>query len=172
MGPTSYLVLGLIGLRGPSTPYDLKRAAARSVAYFWSFPHSQLYSEPDRLAEAGLLEIERERGGRNRKVYDLTEAGHRALRAWLAAPPEEMPELRDTALLQLFFGELTSRAALVALAEQQGRLHRERLAIYEEIASHYAGRSDRRRRMAPLGIGFALEKAHIEFWKTIAAEID
>jgi PadR family transcriptional regulator AphA len=172
LGPTSYLVLGLIGLRGPSTPYDLKRAAARSVAYFWSFPHSQLYSEPDRLAAAGLLEIEREEGGRNRKVYDLTEAGRHALRTWLESPPLEMPELRDTALLQLFFGEFASREALARLADEQGKRHRERLAIYEEIAQHYAGRSDRRRRLAPLGIGFALEKAYIQFWKTIAAELE
>ena len=49
LSPTSYLVLGLIGLRGASTPYDLKRAVSRSVSYFWPFPHSQLYGEPERL---------------------------------------------------------------------------------------------------------------------------
>ena len=30
LSPVSYLVLGLIGLRGASTPYQLKRAASRS----------------------------------------------------------------------------------------------------------------------------------------------
>lgn len=55
LGPTSYLVLGMIGLRGPSTSYDLKRAVSRTVSYFWPFPHSQLYGEPERLTEAGLL---------------------------------------------------------------------------------------------------------------------
>ena len=55
LSTTSYLVLGMIALRGPSTPYDLKRAVSRSVGYFWHFPHAQLYSEPDRLADAGLL---------------------------------------------------------------------------------------------------------------------
>lgn len=170
LSPTSYVVLGLINLRGPSTPYELKRAAGRSVAYFWSFPHSQLYSEPQRLAVAGLLVEERENGGRNRKVYTLTDAGRQALTAWLTTPPKEMPELRDTALLQLFFSEFASSDVLVELAEQQIRLHRERLADYDDIDKRYADRSDHKRRIAPLGIGILLEKAYIEFWKKIAEQ--
>ena len=58
---TSYVVLGMIAMRGPSTSYDLKRAVGHSVGYFWPFPHAQLYSEPKRLVELGLLEV-RERG--------------------------------------------------------------------------------------------------------------
>ena len=50
LSPTSYVVLGLVSLRGPSTPYELKNAVEKSVAYFWTFPHSQLYREPERLA--------------------------------------------------------------------------------------------------------------------------
>ena len=48
LGPTSYLVLGMVAVRGPSTPYELKRAVARSVGYFWPFPHAQFYAEPAR----------------------------------------------------------------------------------------------------------------------------
>ena len=47
-----------IAMRGPSTSYDLKRAIGHSVGYFWHFPHAQLYSEPKRLEELGLLEVE------------------------------------------------------------------------------------------------------------------
>ena len=71
----SCLVLGLIGLRGPSTPYDLKRAISRSVSYFWPFPHSQLYDEPERLVAAGLLSRTVETSGRRRKLYKLTTQG-------------------------------------------------------------------------------------------------
>mgnify|MGYP001027913657 CR=1 FL=1 len=49
---TSYVVLGLIAMRGPSTSYDLKRAINHSVGFFWPFPHAQLYSEPKRLSQA------------------------------------------------------------------------------------------------------------------------
>ena len=44
----------MIDVLGTATPYDLKRAAAAGVGHFWSLPHTQLYSEPARLAEAGL----------------------------------------------------------------------------------------------------------------------
>jgi len=163
-------VLGLIGLRGPSTPYELKSAAARSIAYFWPFPHSQLYSEPTRLAQAGLLLETRESGGRNRKVYSLTDEGRRALTDWLAKPPTEIHELRDMALLQLQFFEFASEEELIALARQQGDLHRERLKTYGEIAARFGERYGGRRRMAGLRFGVMMEKAYITFWDEIAAD--
>ncbi|MER8162802.1 PadR family transcriptional regulator [Streptomyces sp. NPDC094472] len=56
------------------TSYDLKRAISRSVGYFWNFPHAQLYSEPKRLQETGLLELHQEGTGRRRKTYTITAA--------------------------------------------------------------------------------------------------
>ena len=170
LSPVSYTVLGLIGLRGPSTPYELKSAAARSIAYFWPFPHSQLYSEPTRLAQAGLLVETRESGGRNRKVYSLTEEGRRALTDWLAKPPREIHELRDMALLQLQFFEFASEEELIALARQQGDLHRDRLKTYGEIAVRFGERYGGRRRMAGLRFGILMEQAYVTFWDDIASE--
>lgn len=167
---TSHVVLGLIALRGPSTPYDLKRAVGRSVAFFWPFPHSQLYSEPERLATAGLLRCEEETGGRNRKTYHLTPAGRTAITQWVTTPLGDMPELRDTALLQLFFSELTSRDAIVAVARAQIALHQDRLATYEALATRHAGNRTLARRMSPMGFGIRLEKANIAFWTEIAED--
>ena len=62
--PTSYVVLGLIEQMEPASPYDLKRAVAMGVGQFWSLPHTQLYSECGRLAEAGLLSEKREESRR------------------------------------------------------------------------------------------------------------
>lgn len=73
LSTTSYVVLGMIALRGPSTSYDLKRAIGHSVGYFWSFPHAQLYSEPKRLTRLGLLDLHEENAGRRRKTYTLTD---------------------------------------------------------------------------------------------------
>ena len=53
--PTSHLVLGLLAREGPSTPYDLERHVRATLGNFWSFPHTQLYSDPNRLAGMGLL---------------------------------------------------------------------------------------------------------------------
>jgi PadR family transcriptional regulator, regulatory protein AphA len=168
LSPTSYLVLGLIGLRGPSTPYDLKRAVGRSVSYFWPFPHSQLYGESERLAAIGLLSRKDENGGRHRKVYALTKEGRRALQDWLRSPPDEIFEMRDMAVLQLFFSEFMSENDLVALANNQGRLYRERLATYQSIADAAGEKRIKRRRMASVHLGIRMMKACIDFWDEVA----
>ena len=80
---TSHVVLGLIEQIQPATPYDLKRLAAQSVTNFWDLPHTQLYSECARLAGLGLLDEERETGGRRRRIYRLTDAGRKALNQYL-----------------------------------------------------------------------------------------
>jgi PadR family transcriptional regulator AphA len=168
LSPTSYLVLGLVGLRGASTPYDLKRAVGRSVSYFWPFPHSQLYGEPDRLAGIGLLSRKDENGGRRRKVYALTKQGRRALQDWVRSPPEEIFEMRDMAVLQLFFSEFMSEDDLVALAVSQGRLYRDRLTTYQGIADAAGEKTMKRRRMASVHLGIRMMKACIDFWDEVA----
>ena len=78
---TSYVVLGLVGQAGEVTPYDLKQIVAATIGNFFSIPHSQLYAEPERLAKAGYLSERRERTGRRRKHYSLTERDGRRWRS-------------------------------------------------------------------------------------------
>jgi DNA-binding PadR family transcriptional regulator len=161
--PVSYVVLGLVA-GGATTPYDMKQTAARSVGYFWTFPHSQLYAEPSRLAELGLLSEHRESGGRRRRVYTLTPAGRKALDEWLREPTSEQPQIRDTGLLKLFFGEGLGADELVALARAQEEAHRARLAVYEakesevEVPQH----------AATLRAGVGFEQVFVEFWREMA----
>jgi DNA-binding PadR family transcriptional regulator len=168
LSPTSYLVLGLIGLRGASTPYDLKRAVSRSISHFWPFPHSQLYGEPERLVEIGLLSRKDESGGRHRKLYTLTKQGRHALQDWVKSPPAGIFEIRDIAVLQLFFSEFMSEKDLVALAVNQSSLYRERLATYQGIASAAGESHIKRRRMASVHLGIRMVEACIDFWDDIA----
>ncbi|ABW12554.1 transcriptional regulator, PadR-like family [Parafrankia sp. EAN1pec] len=167
LSPTSYLVLGLISLRGPSTPYELKRAAGRSVAFFWPFPHTQFYAEPERLHQLGLLDLEGEKTGRRRKTYRLTPGGREALSHWLAIPPDTIFEVRDMAVLQLFFGEFMSTQDLKELARKQVELCDERLAVYKQLREHNASRMEQGRRMAPLTLGLRLTTTMRTFWLEI-----
>src|SRR6266540_3860490 len=89
LNPVSYVVMGLVKRDGPSTPYELKTAVGRGIAYFWQFPHSQIYAESERLARLGLLLEEREQTGRRRRTFRITPEGRAALRAWLAQPTSE-----------------------------------------------------------------------------------
>jgi DNA-binding PadR family transcriptional regulator len=177
--PTSYLVLGLLAREGPSTPYELKRHVATTIGHFWSFPHALLYKEPARLANLGLLTEEREDAGRRRRLFTITEAGERALRAWLSQPARHPTELRDLALLQLFFADLESTAATLAIAEEQLALHRAQLAGYEADQRIEDGLGDGRGvtrsmehwRGVTLRMGLLYESAAVQFWDEVATSV-
>src|SRR5918995_3460851 len=113
--PTSYIVLGLLEWAGESTPYRLKQLVAVSVGYFWSLQHAQLYTEPERLAKAGYVTERREDGGRRRRLYTITDKGRRALEEWRTEGTGALAELREPAVLKLFFGADPARLAAVQI---------------------------------------------------------
>ena len=167
-GPVSYLVLGIVALRGPSTPYDLKRFVQLSVGHFWPFPHTQLYAEPARLAEAGLLEETREETGRRRKHYSITEAGRQVLAEWLGEPVTNPTEYRDLGLLKFFFAELTGPDEIQALALQQAEAQRRQAEHYEALAERYADRPEYAKRVRSVELGTRLARTAAEFWEEVA----
>ncbi len=158
LSPTSYVVLGLVERAQPATPYEIKQVAAISTANFWSVPHTQLYGECARLAEAGLLDEEREEGGRRRRVYTMTTAGAAALAEWRKEPAEELFEVRDVGLLKLFLG-----ADPADLAAGQLELHEAKLAEYEETAKLEMPEGMR----LALEVGMGIEREFIGFWTRV-----
>ena len=161
---TSYIVLGLlVRAGGEATPYALKQMAATSVGNFWTLHHAQLYSEPERLAGAGLVHEEREAGGRRRRTYSVTDAGRAALDAWLRSPAAVPGELRDPGLLQLFFG-----ADRQALAGPQEALHAAKLREYETLFDVAGAHMPVGERLA-LEAGIAHEREWVRFWAGVGA---
>src|SRR5262245_25588364 len=167
---TSYVVLGMIALRGPSTSYDLKRAVGHSVGYFWPFPHAQLYSEPKRLVDLGLLDVSVEQQGRRKQTFTVTEAGLAKLRRWLAEPTTDQLQVRDVAELKLFFGELATADDILALAKEQIAQHEARVGIYEDMRQRFGDRAEVSDRMVPLRLGLRLEHAALGFWRDLYEE--
>ncbi len=123
---TSYAVMALLEMLGEATPYDLKQALEHSIENFWPVPHTTFYEEPARLADAGLLSQRQESGGRRRKRYTLTDAGHDALRAWADTPGAGPPQYRDEGMLKVFAG-----ADPRAVYAGRGDWHRAKLAELE-----------------------------------------
>jgi PadR family transcriptional regulator, regulatory protein AphA len=159
--PTSYIVLGLLEWSGAATPYALKQIVAGSIGNFWTLHHAQLYTEPERLAKAGYVTVERERGGRRRKTYAITESGREVLAAWRNQPTDAIPELRSPALLKLFFGADPARLAPVQL-----EAHRAKLAEYERVRDTLPESVPEGPRIA-LEAGIANERHQISWWETI-----
>jgi PadR family transcriptional regulator, regulatory protein AphA len=166
----SYALLGMVALRGPSTPYQLERAVRRSIGHFWQVPRSHFYSAPERLAEQGLLAEQREETGRRRRIYTITERGRLAVEEWLNEPTSTPMEVRDEGALKLFLGELASPEAVAALAHAQEEAHRRKVNELVAIASQAVDGDDRTTRMAPLGLGLRVMQAGADYWRDIASQ--
>jgi DNA-binding PadR family transcriptional regulator len=118
----TWALLGLLGQR-PLSGYDLKRAVDRTIRHFWAASYGQIYPELKRLEEAGWIAgAAADRGGRARRVYEITPAGRAALAGWLHGH-ETRIELRDESLLRLFFADALPREQALALLEARKRGH-------------------------------------------------
>jgi DNA-binding PadR family transcriptional regulator len=171
LSPSAHVVLGLIARHGPMTPYELKARVEESIAFFWPIPHAQLYRDPPRLAELGLLTEEAEEHGRRRRVFHLNDAGREELARWLTAPDAGQPETRDPAQLKLFFADLTETSNVTALARAQADQHREWLDVYRTRHSALDPADPATlSRSRVLALGILHERAYVDFWDSLAAD--
>src|SRR2546425_9449838 len=108
LAPTGRVVLGMLSL-GKRTGYEIKQLVDVSTRLFWAASYGQIYPELKRLEDAGLIEGEdAPAGGRQRRSYRLTPEGEAALHDWLVSDGAPVREVRDEALLRLFFADLLS----------------------------------------------------------------
>lgn len=126
---TGKVILGMLRMR-PRSGYEIKSFVDDSTRFFWSAGYGSIYPELKRLREADLIAgSEDPTGDRRRVVYELKEAGQRALEEWLAS--EDGPiELRDEPLLRAFFSTVPEQAA--AALESKAAAHAE---ILEQLAA-------------------------------------
>lgn len=165
LSEASYLVLGMLEHTQPATPYDIKQISELSSKYFWSIPHSLLYSECERLAKEGLLIEEREPEGRRRRIYRVTKAGMDALQAWRAEPGRAVSELRDLGFLKLFLGADPAMLARTYLPEHEATLQR-----FEELRDASGGVRVPRGPWLAFDAGIGHMRESVRFWKQILEE--
>lgn len=119
---------------GRNTGYDIKSLVDVSTRHFWAASYGQLYPELKRLEQDGLISGRDEpSGGRRRRVYELTEAGERALHDWLASEEKPSYEVRDEGLLKIFFADSMSPDELLRAVKANRRLHEGVAAALREI---------------------------------------
>jgi PadR family transcriptional regulator, regulatory protein AphA len=111
---------GLLGLLAdrPGSGWDLLKRFESTLAFVWPATQSQLYTELNRMAADGLVEVTAE-GARNRKEYATTPSGRDELRHWLTEVTPERNR-RNDAVLRVFF--------LGAVAPEEARAYFEREA--------------------------------------------
>ncbi len=126
-----YVFLAFLA-RGPMSAYDMKKAMASSVSFFWSAQHSQVYQQASRLQRRGYIEPRGDAGARNRILLGLTDSGREAVGAWLREPA---PTYRtyDQALAKLYFADLAEPGTAARLLEDQRRQHAALLEEFSQI---------------------------------------
>ncbi|WP_367572253.1 PadR family transcriptional regulator [Streptomyces globisporus] len=118
-------------LEKPSSGLELTRRFDRSIGYFWSSTHQQIYRELGKLEQAGRIRAlptaAPARG--QKKEYEVLPAGREELAAWVALPEDPRP-VRDPLLLRM-------RAAAVVGTHGMGAELRRHLALHERQLSEY-----------------------------------
>jgi DNA-binding PadR family transcriptional regulator len=129
-----YAILTALNER-PATGLELARRFDRSIGYFWSASHQQIYRDTERLESEGWIhEIERperpERGQPRR--FAITDAGRRALTAWVEQV-DDPDKPRDALLVRVrAAGALGAPHVRDAVAHHLA-VHEQTLRTYREI---------------------------------------
>ena len=117
----------------PGSGLDLARRFDKSIGYFWSATHQQIYRELARLEEAGLIASEAQPETRGqKKIYRPLPAGLDELRRWIALPEDAAP-LRDGLMVRLRAEAAIGPSGLQAAIAHRLAGHRAALARYREI---------------------------------------
>ena len=111
--------------------YDLARRFDRSIGYFWTATHQQVYKVLARMERDGWVAatVVEQDGRPDKKRYELTDAGRAELKSWLAAPAQ--PEVTRSELAVKVRGAADGDVkAVLAEVHRHRELHAERLDSY------------------------------------------
>jgi PadR family transcriptional regulator AphA len=173
-----YAILGFLNYH-PYSGYDLKKIFDTTVRHFWPADQSQIYRTLARLTEQGLVEMEKiaQTDRPDRKVYHITEAGHKELLDWLAATPPTQ-ESRSAPLVQVFFCAQLTDENILAKFEYFAGLMREILERYdqvpEQIEAHAPEISSPRERhfwLLTLDLGIRTMQANLDWAESVIEQL-
>ncbi|MBY8882113.1 PadR family transcriptional regulator [Actinacidiphila acidipaludis] len=123
-------------LEKPSSGLELTRRFDKSIGFFWSATHQQIYRELNRLERDGLIHALPQPPSRGqRKEYEVLAAGRAELTRWVAENQDPKP-IRDPLLLRLRAATVVGSGGLADELRRHLGLHRQQLALYEEIERH------------------------------------
>src|SRR5438045_548236 len=134
LSPTARVILGMLRL-GVRTGYDIKQTIEFTTRFFWNASYGQIYPELRRLERGGLVESEADpTSSRKRMLYRLTPAGEEVLHDWLIGPGD-LFDMRDEALLKLFFADLLAPEEVLANLRPRRQPFEGVLGLFRELAA-------------------------------------
>ncbi|MFD3486722.1 PadR family transcriptional regulator [Streptomyces sp. NPDC058665] len=121
-------------LERPSSGLELARRFDRSIGYFWSATHQQIYRELGRLEQSGCIRaLDSAQPARGRKKeYEVLPAGRAELAGWVSGREDPKP-VRDPLLLRMRAAAVVGTDGLPDELRRHLALHERQLAEYTDI---------------------------------------
>ena len=167
MNATAASLLGFLHER-PMSGWDLVATAQTLIGDFWSITRSQVYRELAAMEAAGLV-VAGPAGARDRRPYELTDAGRAAFGEWLQRRPGP-EQIRYPLLLTIAFGRHLPPGRLAAFVADHREVHEQRLERYRVLRSGSGGSLDAYA-VATLDFGIRYEAAVLEWFENLPPEI-
>ncbi|MBD8505727.1 PadR family transcriptional regulator [Hoyosella sp. G463] len=122
--------------------YELARRFDRSIGYFWSASHQQIYRTLKRMAETGWVSGEQvpQTGRPDKTIYRPSQAGLDALRDWIAEPVDTT-NFRSILAVKLRGAAYGDPSALAFEFKRHRALAEQRLATYLDIEARDLART-------------------------------
>jgi DNA-binding PadR family transcriptional regulator len=130
-----FAILGILTI-GPHTGYDIKQHMEKSTSYFWNENYGQIYPSLAELLERKdvAVDVKRQQGKPDKKVYNITDQGKQTLSDWLSQPMvHEVMLKKNELLLRVFFGSNAPPETIIQhIREHKGKLE-EALQMFQEL---------------------------------------
>lgn len=132
-------------LKGEASGYDLAKAFDATVANFWMSTPQQLYRELERMEAEGLVtaRVVEQKRRPNKRLFSLTEAGRKAVRAYTAEPLGKPAVVRDELLVKVQCVDVGDLEAVRTAIAERMEWATAKLAGYERLRQRLLdGRSE------------------------------
>jgi DNA-binding PadR family transcriptional regulator len=120
----------------PAAGADLTQRFDRSLGFFWSATHQQIYRVLGRMEADGWVRSRTvaQQDRPDKRVYSVSAAGRHELARWVAAPTP-MEQFRSEVAVKLRAASYADRQAVLAQVHEHRADHAARLAHYEQLAA-------------------------------------
>ncbi|GAA2934797.1 PadR family transcriptional regulator [Streptomyces enissocaesilis] len=118
-------------LEKPGSGYELARRFDRSIGYFWTATHQQIYRVLKRMEGDGWIDVREmpQQTRPDKKEYSVTALGRAALSQWLHEPIE-LESVRHDLAVKIRGAAFDDPAALIREVERHHQAHTDRLTHY------------------------------------------
>lgn len=168
-----YIILTALYEKTAATGYDIVKEFDEMWQYIWRATHQQVYRELGKLLDAGSVSCKTvaQSAKPDKKVYRLTSAGRKDLKAWQQSPFEP-GRSNDELLIRIAGWKLSGAATLRKTMALQRELHLRRLSHYREVEKDFVSKRgltpEEEMMLLPLRKGILAEEA----WNRWADEVE